>query len=197
MTILIALALGFTAFLLVILPLSKAVKYPMAQVLITACLCLLSWGMYVLANEQDAQWKASERWQPTEVTILNATDETKTKRKDGKTRITHSFKVRYAYTVDGHSYESTRYTLGTYDSSQTSVENLVSYYRDKSLTHTALYDPQDPAQSTLVRGAQSPKGLLLLLSILPGIAGLFLLYRLVCNAYAMISGQGLAVTKSQ
>ena len=192
MTILTAVALGLIAVLIAVLPINKRIKHSIVHVLLTAFFCCLSWGMYMLAQEQDALWEAAEFWQPTEVTILNASHETKERRKKDRTHITHRFKVHYQYTVDAHTYESTRYTLGSYNSSQESVDQLVTYYRDKTLTHTGLYDPNDQKKSTLVRGDQSPKGFLLLFSILPGMAGAFLLYRLIRNTCDFLMGKQLA-----
>jgi hypothetical protein len=192
MTILIALALGLSAVLIAVLPIGKRIKYPIAHVLLTASLCCLSWGVYVLALEQEAQWKDAEFWQATEVTILNAARETN----EHNDRTSHSFKVRYKYTIDGKTYESTRYTLGTYNSSQTSIDQLIAYYRDKTHQHSGLYAPQAPEESTLIRGDQSPKGIILLFSLLPGLAAAFLFYRLIRNTSDLIAGKNLDVPEA-
>ncbi len=68
-------------------------------------------------------------------------------------RTSYTPMIEYEFSVDGQSYKSNRYTLGTRLVNQTETEathKLEQYPAGKLIT--IYYDPEDPARSTLVRG---------------------------------------------
>lgn len=95
----------------------------------------------------------AHKWPTVRGEILSSELEKKRERHDGKRIDTYAAAIRYAYEVDGKSYESDQIQLG--GSSETTesddFERMVRRYPEGKGV-TVYYDPTDPATATLEPG---------------------------------------------
>ncbi len=111
----------------------------------------------------------SENWDKGTATITSSEiEKTESRSKDAQgftqTSISYSVRVKYAYTVEGSSYEGNTIGFGTmsHNEKADAKEELKSYPEGK--TTDVYYDPENPSDSVLKKGVFWPMYIVIVVS---------------------------------
>ena len=129
----------------------------------------------VLRSSVERSRDADRRFRPVQATIVSSRVESR--KSTGKNeQFMHRPVVRFAYTVDGRSYESETYGFdGTSSSDRTYAELIAARY-PASRSVTAWFDPDRPETAVLEKGVAGPVGFGLFFIRPFWAAGAFLLF---------------------
>ena len=102
--------------------------------------------------------KETESWTETSGRVLSSTidESTRTTRRNGRTETTTTYtpKVTYEYTVDGVSYVGDDIRADDHGGNYSRASDIVGQY-PTGLETTVYYDPDQPKDAVLKRGAES------------------------------------------
>lgn len=109
-------------------------------------------GVYLvgLASENMELAAASESWEPTDGTILASGVEAR-----GAKRRAATISIRYEYQVGDSTYTGSNLSFEKQDSYTPSIAEAKLRPYPAGAKCTVYYDPQNPTQSVLIKGAQS------------------------------------------
>lgn len=112
---------------------------------------------------------ASKSWPTTEGKVT-ASDVSSERDSDGKTM--YKAEVRYAYTVNGKSYESDKIKMISSSSSSSGMEQKTAGKYPVGATVKVRYNPSNPGTAVLEAGLQIVHWLLMVFGILLDLAGI-------------------------
>ena len=134
-------------------------------------------GFIYFAFRQKAQaQKAGDSWPTVPGVVTELRVSSHTSYQNGRTSTQHTAQVKYAYQVNGQSYDSNRLGFGNPGGGKKKANTKIAEY-PQGAPVTVHYDPADPSNAVLETKAYGFVNYLLLagLMIVIGVVGLLLL----------------------
>jgi hypothetical protein len=145
-------------------------------VLMSLVFIAIGLGLLYYARSVSAKAQQSLSWPQAEGVIAHSAVLRQMQQNSSSTNVaTYKADVVYRYKVQGRDYSSERLTLADFSSTAGRAQGIVDRYADGAPV-TVYYNPVDPSDSVLERGATSGIGVLYIIGGGFAAAGLLLLF---------------------